>query len=87
MPGRAFRLNTIPLKQEMNRQNQEIEAIRDGILAGEITEAKCPICGADLHIVNAPRIFDLTCTQRCFNYNFHKEPRTGKFLHGHFFRS
>jgi hypothetical protein len=27
----------------------------------------------------------LSCPRGCFNYNFHRDPETREFMHGHFF--
>lgn len=52
-----------------------------------ITEATCPKCAAGLDIINSPALFDVSCPQRCFNYNFHRDPSSGEFQHGHLFFS
>ena len=50
-----------------------------------LTEAACPKCSTALNIIDRPALFDVTCPQGCFNYNFHRDPESGEFLHGHVF--
>lgn len=49
------------------------------------SDADCPCCGVALRIINTPGLFDVVCPRACFKYNFHRDPNTGQFEHGHFF--
>lgn len=83
--GKPLHLWTAARKEAHISRKESIKAICDRILHGEVSRAPCPCCGAALHIINAPALFDVSCPKHCFNYNFHRDPQTGEFLHGHFF--
>ena len=55
------------------------------IQAGEVSQWDCPKCSARLSLLDSPGLFDLSCVQGCFNYHFHRDPKTREFTHGHFF--
>jgi hypothetical protein len=83
--GRPLVLWTAKRKAEEHAFRGAIEHLVQRILAGEIRECTCPRCSACLSLVDSPGLFDLSCPQRCFNYNFHRDPKTREFMHGHFF--
>jgi hypothetical protein len=72
-------------KRRKVEDRQRIEAICREILAGNAVDTSCPICGAIARVINADTLFDVSCPNHCFNYNFHRDPKTRKFMHGHFF--
>ncbi len=51
----------------------------------QITNADCPRCSEPLNICDVPSLFDVSCQNGCFNYEFHRDPSTKEFLHGHTF--
>jgi hypothetical protein len=55
------------------------------IHTGEHSPWVCPRCSARLSLIDSPGLFDLSCPEGCFNYNFHRDPETKEFMHGHFF--
>ncbi len=67
-------------------QGQSIKVLCDRIAKRESVAAVCPLCSATLIVHDAPSLFDVRCPGRCFNYNYHRDPKDGSFLHGHFFR-
>jgi len=83
--GKPLYLWTALRKEGQIRRTNGIKEVCDRILRGEAPTARCPCCGAALHVVNTSDLFDVSCPERCFNYNFHRDPETGTFLHGHFF--
>lgn len=83
--GRPLYLWTAARKQTAIRRRSEIEEVCRRILDGEISPSPCPWCDAGLRITNLPALFDISCPNNCFNYNFHRDPETGVFQHGHFF--
>lgn len=83
--GKKLFLWTETRKEKQKVQNIEIEHVCQLILRGEMQTANCPCCGNILSIINSPSLFDVSCSQGCFNYNFHRDPETGKFQNGHFF--
>ncbi len=85
--GTTLHLWTKARKAAQEEQNVKIEAVCQQILHNEFSVAKCPVCDADLTITNSPALFDVLCPTGCFKYNFHRDPATGEFQHGHFFRS
>jgi hypothetical protein len=50
-----------------------------------LSSATCPKCENALNIIDSPGLFDVTCPSGCFTYNFHRDPKSGEFLHGHVF--
>ena len=50
-----------------------------------LAEAACPKCSTALNIIDSPGLFDVTCPQGCFNYNFNRDPASGEFQNGHIF--
>jgi hypothetical protein len=49
----------------------------------QIMTTDCPNCSKSLNICNHPSLFDVSCQNGCFSYNFHRNPDTKEFLHGH----
>lgn len=82
--GTPFYLWTASRKTAQTRLTNEIKLVCDRILSGKIVQAPCPCCGVELQIINTPGLFDVSCPSRCFNYNFHRDAKTGTFQHGHF---
>jgi hypothetical protein len=75
-----------PKRKELERAFRDaIGDIVSRIMKGEAGEWNCPQCHCGLRLVNSPDLFDLSCLQGCFNYNFHRHPQTGEMMHGHFF--
>lgn len=67
-------------------ESARIQATCIRIAKGEISEAICPLCSSHLTVHDSPDLFDVRCSKGCFNYNYHRDPVDGQFLHGHFFR-
>jgi hypothetical protein len=70
---------------EHNAKVHGIQSLCERIARREIRSAECPQCSRALTITDVPDLFDVRCPSRCFNFNFHRDPATGEFLHGHFF--
>ena len=83
--GQPLYLWTTARKEARSHLQLRIKEICDRILRGEISGARCPVCNADLHVINNSGLFDVSCPGHCFNYNFHRDPQTGEFQHGHSF--
>lgn len=64
---------------------EAVHTICERISKKHLTEAACPKCTTALNIIDSPALFDVSCPQRCFNYNFHRDPASGEFQHGHVF--
>ena len=84
--GKPLYLWTISRKRRSHDATRRIRELCQEILEGRTEPANCPVCGGATRIINADAMFDVTCLQRCFNYNFHRDPKTREFLHGHFFQ-
>jgi hypothetical protein len=84
---RPFFLWTVARKERKKREREAIEDVCRRIANREQTIGNCPLCLASLQIIDTPDLFDVRCPERCFNYNFHREPTSGAFLHGHFHTS
>ncbi len=82
---RTLYLWTQRRKEEHDRFCQAINDMVKRILEGQAGQWHCPECNAALSLVDAKAMFDLRCPSGCFNYNYHRNPETGGFLHGHFF--
>ncbi len=73
-------------RQEAQRALAEaVDALCQRIGNEHLTEAACPKCSTALKIIDSPALFDVTCPQGCFNYNFHRDSASGQFQHGHVF--
>lgn len=83
--GAPLVLWTVKRKAEQASFRAAIEAMAKRILAGEKSEWVCPRCSAPVSLIDSANLFDLRCSRSCFNYNFHRDPKTKEFLHGHFF--
>jgi hypothetical protein len=83
--GRPLILWTEKRKAEQQSFREAIDHIVKRIHAGEHSEWACPWCSTRLSLIDSPGLFDLSCPQGCFNYNFHRDPETGESMHGHFF--
>ena len=66
-------------------QNLVKRVLKNEETGGEKTEWHCPRCEKVLGLVLSPHIFDLSCANGCFTYNFHRHPETKEFLHGHMY--
>ncbi|PXX38524.1 hypothetical protein [Undibacterium pigrum] len=84
--NKPFYLWTVSRRERYQEQGQRIEALCQRIAKQEPVNAVCPICSTSLHVHDSPTLFDVRCPNRCFNYNYHRDPVDGQFLHGHFFR-
>ena len=62
-----------------------VDALCQRIANEHLKEAACPKCSTALQIIDSPALFDVTCPQGCFKYNFHRDPASGQFQHGHVF--
>ena len=62
-----------------------VQTLCHRIAQEHLSSATCPKCKKTLSINDSPRLFDVTCPSGCFNYNFHRNPTSGEFLHGHVF--
>ena len=63
--------------------SRSVQSLCRRIAQQHLAEAICPNCHADLKIIDSPEIFDVRCPWHCFTYNFHRDPASGAFLHGH----
>jgi len=72
-------------KAEQRTFREAIDRMVERIRAKEHSEWVCPRCSAILSLVDSPDLFDLRCMRGCFNFNFHRDPETSEFRHGHFF--
>ena len=63
---------------------RKIDAIAAEVRSGS-TVGLCPRCASSLLIINSPAKFHISCIKHCFDYDYHRDPATGEFLHGHFF--
>jgi hypothetical protein len=84
---RPLFLWTVARKERKKREREAIEDVCKRIAKREQNTGSCPLCSASLQIIDSPDLFDVRCPERCFNYNFHRNPTTGAFLHGHFYTS
>ncbi len=76
---------TIERKQKNAEDRKSIEELCQAIQKNTVVDENCPLCGSMLSITNNDNLFDVRCPNGCFNYNYHREPTTREFLHGHFF--
>jgi hypothetical protein len=83
--GRPLVLWTEKRKVEQQCFRDRIDQMVKRIQAGERSQWVCPRCSARLSLIDSPALFDLSCPQGCFDYNFHRDPETREFVHGHFF--
>jgi hypothetical protein len=84
--GAPLRLRTKLSEQVQREINKQVQEIVGRIRAGEAGAWSCPHCGSELALIDSPAIFDLTCPKkRCFTVNYHRDPETGEFMHGHYF--
>lgn len=67
-------------------EGRRIQHLCGCIAKHEGVEAVCPSCSAVLRVHDSPGLFDVSCPNRCFKYNYHRDPANGELLHGHFFR-
>ena len=80
-----LRLLTRRRQEARTRLAQKVESLAKRIHQKVPVDLSCPHCKSALSLVDAPDLFDLLCKAGCFKYNFHREARTGEFLHGHLF--
>jgi hypothetical protein len=83
---RPLYLWTASRRQRYQQEGQAIQQLCRRIAEREHITAICPLCSAQLRVIDAPSLFDVSCPNCCFNYNYHRDPTSGVFLHGHFFR-
>jgi len=67
-----------------DRMKRGIQLLCQRILKREVADPTCPKCSDNLKVTDRPDLFDIRCPSGCFNYNFHRDPSSGEFLHGHF---
>ena len=82
--GSSLYLWTPKRKVEREIQVKGIEAIVQKVVNNSEINDKCPICNSDISYINNQHILDISCNEHCFNYHYHKNPNSGKFVHGHF---
>ncbi len=62
-----------------------IQRLVDNIKRDWPAVLECPICHAEIQIVDNDMTFDVRCRgSHCFEYNYHKDEQ-GQLAHGHFF--
>jgi len=66
-------------------QARAIEDLVKRVDAEQLPSANCPVCDTNLLITNEPAIFAVTCPTGCFQHDYHRDPKSGDFLHGHLF--
>lgn len=83
--GQPLFLWTEKRKTEEAVFRDTLDSLVQAIQSGRKPTLSCPRCSAELRLVDTPDIFDLFCLNGCFTYNFHRDPKTREFRHGHFF--
>jgi len=83
--GQPLILWTEKRKTEQKLFKEAIDRIVKRIHDGERSPWLCPRCSSNLSLIDSHSLFDLSCPKKCFNYNFHRDPETKEFMHGHFF--
>jgi hypothetical protein len=83
--GQPLILWTEKRRAEHRSFREAIDRLVKRIHAGEDSQWVCPSCSTRLSLIDSPGLFDLSCPQGCFNYNFHRDPETREFMNGHFF--
>lgn len=83
--GGPLYLWSLPRKNRDRELRVSIDSVCRRIDRDGLVDADCPSCGGALRITNTPALFDVVCLNACFKYNFHRDPKTGNFEHGHFF--
>jgi hypothetical protein len=76
---------TVDRKQKYAEARKSIEEACQAIQKNNAVDVNCPLCSSMLSITNNDNLFDVRCPNGCFNYNYHREPKTREILHGHFF--
>lgn len=84
--GDSFYLWTPSRRRKRQAEQEAIRKTIAAVLEKVVERAACPICHAELQVVNTPNLFDVVCPSRCFKYNFHRD-ENGQPSHGHFFMS
>jgi hypothetical protein len=82
--GHSLYLWTPSRQRKRQLKEEAIQRTVGAILDNALDRPSCPLCSAELHVINAPALFDVVCPNRCFKYNFHRDEK-GRPLHGHFF--
>lgn len=77
---------TVVRRNRYQEQGRNIHMLCQRISRHEDVESTCPLCSKALSIHDSPNLFDVRCPNGCFNYNYHRDPSSGQFLHGHFFQ-
>jgi hypothetical protein len=72
-------------KARMEEIAESVDRLCTAIQEGEAPTPVCPACGATLRVIDTDSLFDVTCPSLCFAYNFHRDPQTREFIHGHRF--
>lgn len=82
--GNFFYLWTPARKEQRQSEMAEIQCLIDDIQRGE-SNRECPVCHQPVSAIDNSATFDVRChSNRCFQYNYHKDER-GRLAHGHFF--
>ncbi|WP_437640467.1 hypothetical protein [Sorangium sp. So ce854] len=84
--GRPLYLWTAARRERHEAEGRRIQSLCGCIAKHEDVEAVCPLCSAVLRVHDSPSLFDVSCPNRCFKYNYHRDAADGQLLHGHFFR-
>jgi hypothetical protein len=75
-------------KKDAQRAFREsINSIVARIDKGEKSQWMCPRCSAVLRLVDEDYLFNLDCPNKCFVVNWHRDPKTREFMHGHVYLS
>jgi hypothetical protein len=73
-------------RKEVRRAlGEAVDTLCQRISKEHLVGAACPKCSTALNIIDSPALFDVTCPQGCFTYEFHRDPGSGEFQHGHVF--
>ena len=81
--GQRLYLWTRARKEAQLRRSNSVKDVCERILSGDTSTTSCPCCGSELRIHKSPELFDVSCPAFCFRFNFHRDPLTGAFQHGH----
>jgi len=82
---RPLFLWTTKRKEENGAFHKAVEEIVNRAVQGHTENWPCPRCGTTLKVLDSAALVDVSCPRGCFSYNFHRDPVTKEFHHGHFF--
>jgi hypothetical protein len=83
--GNRLRLWTLSRQAKAKARLEVIQATIRQVAKDHLRAAKCPLCNADLHILDTADLFGVVCSKGCFDHDYHRDQQTGEFLHGHLF--